>query len=152
MCKTGKRERKPSAKLSEAREHASLAKTIAKSPKKPLPKKANGKAPVAAVAPVAAHEENPNQLKFMLMGMTLSETKNFLYGRHIVSPDDVKFRVEAVEQGTDTTLKVKPGLSYWDFKLTCIHPDAAEWNPKERERIYSGPKMRNYVLLFSEPM
>ena len=45
-----------------------------------------GKAPAAAVAPRAAHEENPNLLKFVLMGMTLSETKSFLYGRHVVSP------------------------------------------------------------------
>jgi hypothetical protein len=150
MCKTNKRERKPSAKLVEAREHASPASAIAKTPAKPSPKA--GKAPAAVAPPPAKEEENKNQLKFALMEMTLSEVQSFLFGRHVVSPDDVKFRVDAVTQGSDVTLKSKSGLSYWDFKMTCMHPDASKWAPKERERIYSGPKMRKYVLLFSEPM
>ena len=149
MCKTTKRERKPSAKMVEAREHASPEKSIAKSPKKPSPKSKSpksGKAP-AAVAPAAAKEENQQQLKFVLVDMSLSETQSFLFGRRIVSPDDVPFRVDAVEQGDDVTLKSKSGLAFWVFKLTCMHNDASTWAAKERERIYSGPKMRKYVLV-----
>jgi len=147
-----------STKMAEALEHASPSNAIAKSPAKPSLKAKSpkspkaGKAPAAVAPPPAKEDENSNQLKFALMEMTLSEVQSFLYGRHVVSPDDVKFRVDAVTQGSDVTLKSKPGLAYWDFKLTCIHPDASTWAPEERMRIYSGPKMRKYVLLFSEPM
>jgi hypothetical protein len=97
--------------------------------------------------PPAKEEEDPNQLKFVLMEMTLSEVQSFLFGRRIVYPDKVPFRVDAVEQGDDVTLKSKKGLVFWVFKLTCMHADASTWAPKERERIYSGPKMRKYVLV-----
>ena len=137
MCKSEKRERKPSVKLAEAGEHASPANVIAKSPAKASSKKAtapkSGKEP-AAVAPPAAKEDDPNQFKFALMGMTLSEAQSFLLGRRIMSPGDVPFRVDATEQGDAVTLKAKSGLAYWNFELTCMHTDASTWAPKKRER------------------
>ena len=88
--------------------------------------------------------KHPRSLEVLLRGKTLSEVRATVRNTDIVLADGTRFTVVDVTCDTDPTGRA---LREFNFHMKVHASHSEGWEEYERDRVYSGTRMMEAVLL-----